>query len=174
MLRRVISGSVRSRRFAGLSDSRIELELRRLPIDARGSETTLDRPLRVDLDDHGLPLIAADVGPVLGGRGPVDSNSLIEKDLRGAVLSSKCAICCGNGEEAVLCGASPSALTELSPRPSTSSSSSTSTGLVNSFADTSVGVYLRSGNTRLIGFGIPVILRRRDCATCSDEIRGVK
>lgn len=105
MLRRDVSGSVRSRLFAGLSDSRVELELSRFPIDARESDDTLGRLVRMDLDDQGLFLPADDVGRFHSGCGPVDNKSPIEKDLRGAVLSSKWTIWFGNGEEAVLPGA---------------------------------------------------------------------
>jgi hypothetical protein len=58
--------------------------------------------VRADLEDQGLDLLDDDAGLRHVGCGPVDRKSLMEKDLRGAVLSSKWTIWGGNGEEAVL------------------------------------------------------------------------
>lgn len=171
MLRCDAFGSVRSRRFAGLSESWPIRLLIPLPIGFCGSDATRGRPLRTDLDDQGRPLL--DAGRRHSGCGPVDSRSLMEKDRRGAVLSSKNAACVGKGEEAVLGAVCCVAAAMFSSVSLTPSSSSTPAGCTRSFAETRVGVYLRSGYTRLIGFGMLVELRLFD-GVRSAATRGTK
>lgn len=159
-------GSVRSRRFAGRSDSLPVLLLTRPPIEA-------GLCLRNDLDDQGLlPLLV--VGRFHRVCGPVERRSPIEKERRGDAASSKCATGVGNGEDAVLWTALIPEATLMFSCSLISSSNTTASSRTGSFAETNVGVYLRSAYTRRIGFGIPVEPRCFDTERSSETIRGEK
>lgn len=166
MLRCEDVGSVRSRRFAGLSDSTPVLLLTRPPIDT-------GLCLRSDLEDQGLlPL------PVVGrfhrGCGPAERRSPIEKDRRGDALSSKCAMGVGKGEDAVLCATLRPEATSTFSCSLISSPTTTASTRISSLADTNVGVYFRSAYTRRIGFGMPVEPRCFDTERSSEWIPGEK
>lgn len=184
MLRCDSRGSVRSRRLAGGSDPAAALAaavvvLKACPIGNWGSDTTRSLPLRGALES--LPLLVD--GRRHGAWGPVESKSLMEKDRRGAVASSKCAVRGGKGDEAEL-GAIWKVSVALAVAAGTcamSSSSSlhapsisTSAGFTSSLAEINVGVYLRSGYTRLMGFGMLVELRLFTLESSPSDTRGVK
>ena len=157
MLRCAICGSVRSRLFAGRSESFATTLLKLLPMDVRGADETLGLPRRESFVVDARLLL--DTGLFHKGCGPVDSKSPIEKERFGMESGSSVASCDINGEEAT-----PGSILSFVTASSSSSTlipSSNSTGaeFTSSRADTMTGVYLRSGYTRRMGLGMPVELR---------------
>jgi len=81
MLRCAVAGSVRSRRFAGRSDSPSVLLLKTLPISACGADTTRGLALRISLLPVDFPLLSE--GRLQSCCGTVASLSPKEKERLG-------------------------------------------------------------------------------------------
>lgn len=172
MLRCAACGSVRSRRLAGRSDPFLAALLNAPPIDVCGADVTCGLAIRASLLAGAL--LRLEVGRFHSGCGPVESRSPIEKERLGAEASSNWAACTGSGEEAALGAILTLVIATSSSSTLRPSSTSTWAGFISSLADTSSGVYFRSGYTRLMGLGIPVELRLRPDGISSAATLGVK
>jgi hypothetical protein len=104
--------------------------------------------------------------------GPAERMLLNEKDrLEANVLS----FCERSGDDAALVGMVAGVTASLTSYTLSSSSASTSPCLIYCWADTRVGVYLRSGYMRLMGLGIPLIEGlRKDDVSLTRATFGVK
>lgn len=167
MLRCDDAGSVRSRRFAGRSDSLRVVVSTRPPIEA-------GLCLRIVLEDQGLVLLLVE-GRFHRGCGPVERRSPMEKERRGDALSSKCATGVGNGEDDVLFATPAPEGYVLCSKSFIPLSIPTASTMTISLADISVGVCFLSAYNRRMGLGMPVEPRCFDNGSCSEStIRGEK
>lgn len=143
-------------------------------MEVRGADANLGLPrLAIFVEDARL-LLAAE-GLLHNDCGPVDSRSPMEKErLGGDPTSSNVAACGGRGEEATLDAnlyfvASDSSSSALMPW-----SNSSWADFTGSRAEIRTGVYLRSGYTRRMGFGMFEELRLLPAEASSAVILGVK
>lgn len=157
------------RRFDRRSDTLRE-ELRLVPIELCGAET---RRGSVLLRDR-LPAV---VRPLLNDEprdrdeGPADRMLPREKDRLDANVPSACG---RSGDDAALVGMVAGVTASLMSYTLNSSSASTSPCRMCCWADTRVGVYLRSGYIRLMGLGMPLIEGLRRDASLGRATFGVK